>query len=114
MADPVAVMASEMTFRQRCGVIGGSVYECDDCCDCSPDYFDYDGPEDFGHCPDVYGFVGPDGYGLCRDCHDLGDCGARCVFRGDAGVMPYESGAGGAVALTRILLPSNRPVRISR
>ena len=58
---------------------------------CSPDYFDYGGPEDFGHCPDVYGFVGPDGYGLCRDFHDLE-----------------------AVALTRILLPSDQPVRISR
>ena len=27
----------------------------------APDYFDYDGPEDFGYCPDVYRFVGPDG-----------------------------------------------------
>ena len=42
------------------GVLVSSVCECDDCCDCGPDYCDYDGPEDFGHCPDVYGFVGPD------------------------------------------------------
>ena len=56
--------------------------------DCSPDYFDYDGPEDFGHCPDVYG--------LCRNFHDPGDCDACCVSRGDVGVIPYESGTGGS------------------
>ena len=60
-----------------------------DYCDCSPDYFDYDGLEDFVYGPDVHGFVGPDGYGLCRDFHDPGDWG-------DASVMPYESGAGGS------------------
>ena len=103
MADPVSVITGEMTFRERCGVLGGSVYECvycSDCspeyCDCRPDYFDYDGPEDFGYCPDMYGFVGPDGYGLCRDFHDPGDCGVCCVSRRDAGVMPYESCAGGS------------------
>ena len=57
LVDPVGVITGEMTFREGYGVLGGSVYECADCCDCSPDYFDYDEPEDFGHCPDVYGFV---------------------------------------------------------
>ena len=98
LADPVGVITGEMTFRERCGVLGGLV--CDDCCDCvpdnydcSPDYFDYDGPEDFGHCPDVYGFGGLDEYGLCR--YFPGDCELCCVSRGDAGVIPYESGTEG-------------------
>ena len=34
LADPVGVITGEMTFRERCAVLGGSVYECDDCCDC--------------------------------------------------------------------------------
>ena len=42
----------------------------------------------------MHGFAGPDGYELCRDFHDPGDFGACCVSRGDAEVMPYESGAG--------------------
>ena len=40
LADPVGVITGEMTFRERCGVLDGSVYECDDFCDCSPDYCD--------------------------------------------------------------------------
>ena len=105
LANPVGVITGEMTFREECGVLGCSIYKYDDGCDCGPDYcdcsqdyFDYDGLEDFGHCPDVNGFVGPDGrgYGLCRDFHDPGDWDACCVSRGDAGVMPYESGTGGS------------------
>ena len=95
-----------MRFRERCDVLGGSVY---DCCDCGPDYFDYDGPEDFGHCSDEYRFVG-----LCRDIHDPGDCEACCVSRGDAGVMPYESGTGGSSIDENIIAfrptGSNQPV----
>ena len=40
----------------------------------------------------MYRFIGPDEYGSCQDFHDPGDCGMCCVPRGDAGVMPYDSG----------------------
>ena len=33
---------------------------------------------------------------LCRAFHDPSECGACCVSRGDAEVMPFESGAGGS------------------
>ena len=103
LADPVGVITGEMTFQEEYDVIGGSVYEYDDYCDCgpdycdcgpdycdcSPDYCDYDGPEDFGHCPDVYGFVGQDEYGLCPDFHDPGDCEVCCVSRGKCRCAAY-------------------------
>ena len=40
LTDPVCVITNEMTFQERCGVLGGSVYDCDDYCDCIPDYCD--------------------------------------------------------------------------
>ena len=110
LAHPVGVIANEMTLRGRCDGLGGSVYDCDDYCDCSPDYcdcssdyFDYDEPGEFDDYPDVYGFVGPDEYGLCRDFHGPGDCGAGCVSQGDAGVVPYGSGAGGSDSYENIV-----------
>ena len=73
LADPVVVITGEMTFRERCGVLGGSVCECDDRCDCGPDYcdcssncFDYDGLEDFGHCPMCMGLLDRMGMGCVR------------------------------------------------
>ena len=30
LVDQVSVITGEMTFRERCGVLGGSVYECDE------------------------------------------------------------------------------------
>ena len=94
LADPVSVVTNEMTFHKRCDVRSGSVYDYDDYCDNSLDYFDYDEPGDFDSYPDVYRFIGPDEYELCYDLHGPDDCGAYCVSRRDAGVMPYGTGAG--------------------
>ena len=40
LADLVGVITDEMTFRETCGVLGSSVYECGNCCECNPDYCD--------------------------------------------------------------------------
>ena len=81
-----------MTFWDRCGARDGSVYDYDDYCDDSPDYFDYDEPGDFDCCPDLYGLMGPDECELCHDLHRPD--GVYCVHRRDADVMPYVTGAG--------------------
>ena len=73
---------------------GWFVYDYDDYCDDSPDYFDYDEPGHFDGYPDMYGFIGPDDYELCHDLHGPDDCGTYCVSREDAGVMSYGTGAG--------------------
>ena len=87
LADPVSVVTNEMTFQERCDVLSGSVYDYDDYCDDSPDYFYYDEPGEFNACPDIYGFIGPDKYELYRCFHGLDDCGAYCVSRRDGGVI---------------------------
>ena len=59
LADPVGVVTDGMTFQERCDTLSGSVYNYDDYCDNSPDYFDYYEPGDFDGYPDVYRFIGP-------------------------------------------------------
>ena len=73
-------------------VLDGSVYDYDDYCDDSQDYFDYDKPGDFDGYPDVYGLIEPDEYELCHDLHGPDDCGVYCVPRRDAGGMSYAPG----------------------
>ena len=53
LADPVGNVTDGMTFRDKCGALDGSVCDCDDHCDGSPDYWIYGEPDDCGGCPDV-------------------------------------------------------------
>ena len=53
LADPVDVVTDGVTFREKCGVLDGSVCDSDDYCDDTPGYWDDDEPGDFGGCPDV-------------------------------------------------------------
>ena len=114
LADPVGVVIDGITFQERCDVLSDSVYDNDDYCDDTPDYFDCDKPGDFDGCPDVYGFIGPDESELCHGLRGPGDCGVYCMSRGDSGVMPYGTATGysdnceNAIALHRT--GSDQPV----
>ena len=111
LADPASVVTTGAAFQEKYDVLSGSVCGYDDCFydghyDDNLDYFDYDYPSDF----DVYGFIEPDDE-LCHDLHGLDACGVYCVYRYDAGVMPYWNER---ETFMRVMLPCTGPSPMSR